>query len=132
MASRTCLEGRAMTNVETISYLYRARTILLAAAILTLAGCASLWQKDAIRTEELLAAAGFQMQPADTPERLADLRSMPPRKLLAHSEDAKIVYAYADPDWCHCFYVGGPEEYSVYERLTLSKVIAGNCLLYTS
>jgi len=63
-----------MTTVETISYPRRAPAIfLLSTAILTLTGCATLWQKDAASTEELLAAAGFQMQAADTPDRLADL-----------------------------------------------------------
>jgi len=49
---------------------------------------------------------------------------MPRRKLVARSMDANVVYMYADPDRCHCFYVGGPEEYSAYGRLTLSQVIA--------
>jgi hypothetical protein len=100
--------------------------LLLAAAILTLTGCATLWQKDAASTEELLAAAGFQRQPADTPERLADLESMPRQKLVDRSKDANVVYTYADPDRCHCFYVGGPEECSAYGRLTLSKVIVAD------
>src|SRR5262249_3510113 len=116
-----------MTTVETSSYPRRARTILLlAAAILTLTGCATLWQKDAADTEELLAAAGFQVQLADTPERLADLQSMPRQKLVARSEDGKVVYTYGGPAWCPCFYAAGPEEYPAYGRLTLSKVIAGD------
>src|SRR5262245_46687801 len=116
-----------MTNVETISYPRRARYLLFTAAILTLTGCATLRQKDAASTEELLGAAGFQMQPADTPERLADLKSMPRQKVIARSnENANVVYTYADPDWCHCVYVGGPEEYAAYGRLTLSEVIAAD------
>ena len=116
-----------MTTVETLGYPRCSRVMgLLAAAILILTGCSTVGQKDAASTEELLAAAGFQMQPADTPERLADLKSTPRRKLVAGSKDAKVVYTYADPDWCHCVYVGGPEEYSAYGRLTLSKVIAGD------
>lgn len=83
-------------------------------------------QRDAASTEELLAAAGFEMQPADTPERLADLKSMPSRKLVARSTDGKVVYTYADPEWCRCVYVGGPEEYSAYRRLTLRQVMRGN------
>jgi len=116
-----------MMTVQTISYRCHACAILLiAAAILTATGCASLRQKDAASTEELLAAAGFQMRPADTPERLANLKSMPSRKVVARSKDGTVVYTYADPDWCQCLYVGGPEEYAAYGRLTLGKVMHEN------
>lgn len=116
-----------MMTVETITDRRHACAILLiAAAILTSTGCASVRQEDAATTEASLAAAGFQMQPADTPERLADLKSMPSWKLVARRTDGKVVYTYADPEWCQCFYVGGPEEYSAYGRLTLRQVIHGN------
>src|SRR5262249_50085928 len=70
------------------------------------------------------AAAGFQAQPADTPEKLANLRAMPPRQLVSQAKDGTVVYSYADPDYCRCLYVGGPPEYSVYQRLAVQQEIA--------
>ena len=103
---------------------YRSRSVVLFAGILALAGCAAIRRNEAISTEQLLVAAGFQTRPADTPERLTDLNSMPRQKLVVRSKDGNVVYTYADPDKCHCFYVGGPKEYSTYERLRVEKEIA--------
>ena len=105
---------------------YRSRSVVLFAAILALAGCAAILRNEAISTEQLLAAAGFQTRPADTPERLTDLNSMPRQKLVVRSKDGNVVYIYADPNSCHCLYIGGPKEYSAYERLRVEKEIAGD------
>ena len=64
------------------------------------------------------------MRPANTSEGLADLSKMSPNKLGARTKDGKIVYTFADPDKCHCLYVGGPNEYSEYQRLKVKKEIA--------
>jgi hypothetical protein len=72
----------------------------------------------------LLAAAGFQAKPAETPEKLANLKTMPPRKLVSQAKDGNFVYSYADPDYCQCLYVGGRKEYSAYHRLAVEKEIA--------
>jgi hypothetical protein len=91
---------------------------------LPLAGCAAIQRSEARDTEQLLAAAGFQAKPAETPEKLANLKAMPPRQLVARSKDGNFVYTYADPDYCQCLYVGGPKEYSAYQRLAVKKEIA--------
>ena len=93
-------------------------------AILPLAGCATLRGVGAKDTEQMLAAAGFRAEAADTPAQLAKLESMPPLKLVPQSKDGEAVYAYADPYHCRCVYVGGPQEYSAYERLTEQQRIA--------
>jgi hypothetical protein len=49
---------------------------------------------------------------------------MPPRKLVSQAKDGNFVYSYADPDYCQCLYVGGPQEYSAYQRLAVRKEIA--------
>ena len=64
------------------------------------------------------------MRPADSSERRADLSTLPPNKLVAQTKDGKVVYTFADPDNCHCLYVGGPSEYSAYQRLKVQKEIA--------
>ena len=90
---------------------YRKVVLLALLAALPLAGCAAIHRSEARDTQQLLAAAGFRATPAETPEQLADLRTMPPRKLVMESKDGHVVYTYADPDYCQCVYEGGAEEY---------------------
>ena len=103
---------------------YRKVAMLALIVALPLAGCAAIQRSEAKDKEQLLAAAGFQAKPADTPEKLANLRTMPPRQLVSQSKNGKFVYSYADPDYCQCLYVGGPTEYSAYQRLAAQKEIA--------
>ena len=106
----------------------KGRTVLsvaLAAATM-LTGCATFRGSEARSTEELLAAAGFVMRPADTAERQQRLVARPPYRLESHTKDGKVVYTYADPDGCNCLYVGGPKEYSEYQRLRLHRHIAAD------
>ena len=72
----------------------------------------------------MLAAAGFSAKPANTLARLANLDSMPPRKLIAQVREGRPVYSYADPDNCRCLYVGGPKEYTAFQRLSLDHPLA--------
>ena len=104
--------------------IYRNVVMLALIVALPLAGCAATQRREAKATEQLLVAAGFQAQPADTPEKLANLRAMPPRQLVSQAKDGKFVYSYADPDYCQCLYVGGPTEYSAYQRLAVQQEIA--------
>src|SRR6266566_6661190 len=104
----------------------KARTVLpvaLAAATM-LAGCATIRGSEARSTEQLLAAAGFVMRPADTAERQQRLAARPPYRLESHAKDGKAVYTYADPGTCKCLYVGGHKEYSEYQHLRLQHRIA--------
>jgi hypothetical protein len=103
---------------------YRNVVMLALIIALPLAGCAAIQQREARDTEQLLAAAGFQAKPADTPEKLTNLKAMPPRKLVARSKDGNFVYTYADPDYCQCLYVGGSTEYAAYQRLAVQQEIA--------
>jgi hypothetical protein len=103
---------------------YRNVVMLALLVALPLAGCAAIQRSEAKNTGKLLAAAGFQAKPADTPEKLANLRAMPPRQLVSQAKDGTVVYAYADPDYCQCLYVGGPTEYSAYQRLAVQQEIA--------
>ncbi len=64
------------------------------------------------RTEQLLANAGFHMKLADTPEKLANLSTLTPRRTLIPQErDNQLYYVYADPDLCKCVYVGTSMQY---------------------
>ena len=97
----------------------------LAVAVM-LTGCAAIQRSEARSTEELLAAAGFVMRPADTAERQQRLAALPPYRLESRTKDGKVVYTYADPGGCQCLYVGGSKEYSEYQRLRVERQIAAD------
>jgi hypothetical protein len=116
-------QGSGHGRKEEKMQFYRNVVVLALIIALPLAGCAAIQHGEARDTEQLLAAAGFQSQPADTLEKLANLRSMPPRKLVSQSKGGNFEYAYADPDYCQCLYVGGPTEYAAYQRLAVEEWI---------
>lgn len=97
---------------------------LLAAAASLLAACSYFERQDADQVESTLAAAGFRMKPADTPEKLARLKAMPVRTIVPQAHDGETVYVYADPDFCQCVYVGREEQYDRYQRLALQRRVA--------
>jgi hypothetical protein len=97
--------------------------LFVLAAAVALTGCATIQRSEAPRTEQLLAAAGFTMQPLDSAAGQQH-DATPPYKLASHSKDGGVEYTYTDPDKCKCVYVGGSKEYSAYERLTLEKQLA--------
>jgi hypothetical protein len=98
--------------------------VLTTAALLALSGCATLRRQEAADREQLLAAAGFQQRAANGPEQHQDLATMPPYKVVARSKAGQVVYTYADPERCHCLYVGGPKEFSEYQRLLVDREVA--------
>jgi Tfp pilus assembly PilM family ATPase len=106
----------------------RVKTTLTAALALALAvlvaGCAAIRKEEAQSTESVLAAAGFRMKPADTPERLANLQAMRPRKIVPREKDGHVVYAYADPTGCRCLYVGDEAAYQRFQQLSIQKQLA--------
>jgi len=78
-------------------------------------------------TEQLLAAVGFQMKLADTPEKLANLRTVTPRRtLIPQAQDDRVYYIYADPDLCECLYVGTSAQYqrALQKSLETDQLIA--------
>jgi len=88
------------------------RTAFIAIGVASiLAGCASLQTADTRSAERALIAAGFQARPADSPEKLTHLQSLPSRKVLVQEQDGQRQYVYADPASCRCIYVGGDEQY---------------------
>ncbi len=104
--------------------MYTRYVLVFAAGLLTLSGCAAMPRHEAVRTEQLLATAGFQMRPANSPEQVHDLTAMPPLKIVARSQDNDVRYTFADPYQCRCLYVGGSKEYAAYQRLVTEKQIA--------
>jgi hypothetical protein len=98
--------------------------LVITVLVIALAGCAAIKKSEATDTEQLLAAAGFKMKPADTPEKLAHLKSLTQMKVVPHDRDGKMYWVYADADYCKCLYVGDEEAYQRYENLLVKKNIA--------
>src|SRR5439155_8217155 len=93
------------------------RALLIVVMVASVAGCATIQASETRSTEQLLAAAGFHMEVAATPEELAELRMVPARKIVARASPGTTSYVYPDPDGCRCLYVGGEPQYQEYQRL---------------
>jgi len=89
-----------------------------------LAGCAAIERHEADQTEQLLAAAGFQMRPADTPAKLADLERLQQHKLVQHDRDGEVTYVYADAADCKCLYSGDQKNYDEFQKLQVKQDVA--------
>src|SRR6185295_10524256 len=81
------------------------RRLLLVAMIAT-GGCATIHRNEAQFERELLLPAGFDVLPADSPERAQELRALPPLKMVTQVSNGRLVYRLADPYLCDCVYVG--------------------------
>ena len=75
-------------------------------------------------TEQVLAAAGFQMKVATTPEQMANLEKLSQRKLVIQEQNGQTRYVYADAQDCKCVYVGSERNYDEYQRLSVKEQIA--------
>jgi hypothetical protein len=92
-------------------------------ALMVCAGCASM----AADKERTLAAAGFRMKFATTPEQIAKVESLPQRKLTpTPGPDGKNRFVYADAKYCKCLYVGTEQAYDRYQKLAVKQQIAEN------
>jgi len=102
----------------------RMKMLAMVALAVCAGACSYFRGREAERTDRLLAAAGFQMVAADTPQRAEQLKAQKPLKIISRTKNGKTVFTYADPYDCHCMWVGGPDEYAKYQRIALEKKIA--------
>ncbi|MEZ5576920.1 MAG: hypothetical protein R3F44_15370 [Candidatus Competibacteraceae bacterium] len=98
--------------------------IFAATFTVALVGCAAIQKDNTQTTEQTLSAAGFQMKLADTPAKLAQLQSLPQRKLVPQQQNGAIRYIYVDAQYCQCVYAGTETNYQEYQRLALQRQIA--------
>jgi hypothetical protein len=87
---------------------------------LVMSACANQVQNK----EDMLAAAGFTLVPANTPQRQASLSTLPPHKFVHQVRNSAVVYTYADPTICDCLYVGNQAAYDRYRQDVFVKHIA--------
>lgn len=103
---------------KTISW--KAVLCLTAVGVL-LAGCATTDKLSNVDQERVLAAAGFQVKFADTPEKLEHLKTLPQRQIFVKEKDGKDHYLYADATSCKCLYVGDEKAYQRAHQLAAQR-----------
>jgi hypothetical protein len=91
--------------------------------MLAVAACATP-QQQAAQKEDLLAAAGFQVRPADSPHRIAAMKRLPANKFVIKVVNGNPVYLYADPLVCGCVYFGTQQNWDAYRQEVFAKQIA--------
>src|SRR3954447_19460271 len=97
------------------------KILATASLAVALGGCqtASVQNK-----ENLLTAAGFTPQPANTPQRQAAMRKLPPNKFAQQTSGGQVVYVYADPIVCQCVYFGNQAAYAQYRAMVFQQNLA--------
>jgi hypothetical protein len=93
---------------------FAALIILTIGSAISIAACQTESQMVAHR-EDNLAAAGFIVSPANTPERQQMLRRLPPHTFVQRVNGDVIHYVFADPLVCGCLYVGTQQAYDAYK-----------------
>jgi hypothetical protein len=106
-----------------------ARRFAAVALVALCGGCAAAGLAEVQDTEQMLAAAGFAAQPADTPTKQAQLAALAPHKLLTQqfqppNGGVTVGYVYGDPDQCRCVYVGDQKAYQTFQQMAFQKRIA--------
>ncbi len=96
-----------------------------AAAVLALgaAACASP-SAQVGQKEDLLAAAGFQVRPADSPHRVASMKRLPPNRFVTKIVHGNPLYLYADPLVCRCVYFGTQQNWDAYRQEIFAQQLA--------
>jgi len=108
------MEGE-MKRIATIS------TIL--GLCVAVAACETPQQRVANK-EDMLIAAGFKFVPANTPQRQASFKTLPPHKFSREIKDGRVFYVYPDPTVCVCLYVGDQAAYGKYRANVFAKNLA--------
>ena len=88
--------------------------VVLLLTIDALAACETQ-QQIVSKHEDNLAAAGFIVRPANTPEQKAMLNRLPPNQFERQVSGNTVHYVYADPLVCGCLYIGTQQAYDQYK-----------------
>ena len=98
-------------------------TLTTLALSVAIAACQSPQQKIAGK-EDILSAAGFKFLPANTPQRVASFKQLPPHQFSRQMRDGRVFYVYPDPTVCVCLYVGNQAAYATYQKYVFEKQLA--------
>ena len=97
--------------------------LTLAVAVAVIAGCAAIQKAEHKSTEQLLAASGFKVLPANTPQRQATLAQLKPYTISREIRGNKVFYVYPDPKGTYA-YIGDQTAYSAYQNLVVQQQIS--------
>ena len=86
--------------------------IAVVGLVLAMSACAAATR----RTESMLTQAGFRQIPADSPQKMAHLKTLPQRQLVARTHQGQKYYVFADAEGCKCLYVGRDQQYQSFQR----------------
>jgi hypothetical protein len=115
--------NRNSHDASAVSWHSRMGVLSALLAVLILGACESR-QQVITQNEDRLAAAGFIVKPANTPERQAMLKKLPPNKFVMRTSGDNVHYVYADPIVCSCLYVGNQDAYNKYKSNELAEHLA--------
>jgi hypothetical protein len=88
------------------------RGIAVVGLAMAVSACAAATQ----RTESMLTQAGFRQIPADTPQKLTHLKTLPQRQLVQRTHQGQKYYVFADAEDCKCMYVGRDQQFQSFQR----------------
>jgi len=114
------MDAKTMYETKILSTMIQLISVFL---MLALVGCAMNRNQKAVEMEKLLAASGFKMRLADSESKLAQLKELPQRKLVAQNWGGKVRYVYADASNCKCAYVGDEAAYKRFQDLAVQRQI---------
>lgn len=109
--------------------LYFSKVVIVIGITLMAASCVKSPNQKAMETERMLAASGFKMRLADTPEKLTHIEALTQRKILVHRSKGQLLYVYVDAEHCQCVYAGSKKAYLRYKDLALQKELAAEARL---
>jgi hypothetical protein len=87
------------------------RHIAVVGVGLTVSACVATTQ----RKESMLTQAGFRQIPADTPQKMSHLKTLPQRQLVQRTHQGQKYYVFADAEGCKCMYVGRDQQYQSFQ-----------------
>jgi hypothetical protein len=99
---------------------------------LIFSGCTITPKATPAQMEEILVAAGFKFNEADTPQKVERLKALPQGKFLRHQVDGKSYYLYADSAECKCLWKGDHTAFTRYRQLVQERKADYKADLYES
>ena len=74
--------------------------IISTLAVLVVCVAVSACANQVQNKEDMLAASGFTVVPANTPQRQTSLTTLPPHKFVQQVRKNAVIYVYSDPTIC--------------------------------
>lgn len=78
-------------------------------------------QKNIVQREEDLSLSGFILQTTSSPDLQTMLKLLPAGRVVPRIHGGEIRFVYADPDVCHCLYIGSQRAYDLYKKIRLQR-----------